>query len=178
MKLLYNEEGAPFDIVSLLSFINEFTKELGIKDVLIDDHLCEGILNGMRQDFPHVDGMEKASAFKKMANFMAYFIAEQPIKNPFPKDIIGAELANIPNHQSSMVAFALAVECLHNAKIHRSGGDVVLEKRIALSRHSYIDLMHSLSVITPRDHYQLLTVLLEQLAYKVNPDCQYKMFEM
>jgi len=178
MKLLYNDEGAPFDIVSLLSFINDFTKALGIKEVVIDDRLCEAILNGMRQDFPHVDGMEKASAFKKMANFMAYFIAEQPIRKPFPADVIGGELANIPNHQNSMVAFAVAVECLHNARIIRSDGDVVLENRIALSRHSYVDLMQSLSHVVPRDHYHLLTVLLEQLAYKVNPDCQYETFEM
>ena len=178
MKLLYNDEGAPFDIVSLLSFINDFTKELRIKEVLIDDRLCEGILSGMRQDFPHVDGMERASAFKKMANFMAYFIAEQPIRNPFPANVIGDELANIPNHQNSMVAFAVAVECLHNARIIRSGGDVVLKKRIALSQHSYIDLIQSLSHVIPRDHYHLLTVFLEQLAYKANSDCQYETFEM
>lgn len=180
MKILYNDDNVIIDTISLLKYINEYTKALGVQGVTIDDRICEGILAGMRVDFPHVDGLEKASAFKKMANFMAYFIAEQPIQNPFPASAIGEALAKIPNHQNSIVALQVAIEGLHGAKILDENGKTLctLCNRIQVSMHSYCDIIEALQRISPATHYKLVTVLLEQMAYKVNPGCQYELLDI
>lgn len=171
-SVLYNDE-MDFDLVALLTHINEFTKGLGVIGVAINPDICRSVLLGMRQDFPHRDGMEKASAFKQLANFITFFVAEKPILGPFPKEIIGVELAQIANHHNAMVAFQVAVDSLQGATIKRGDDTIMLGKRIELSRHSYIDIIDALSDATPATHFKMVTVLLEQLAYKSNPGCQY-----
>jgi len=40
----------------------------------------------MRQDFPHDDGLEKASPFKKAATFACFFISEKPVLDSLNTD--------------------------------------------------------------------------------------------
>ncbi len=172
-NVLYNDT-IDIDLAYLLSYINDFTKGLGEHRVSIDPQKCRLILLGMRQDFPHVDGMNHASCFKKIANFVAYFVAEKPIQNPFSEENIGSDLEKLSNHQNSIVALQVAIDGLHGAMIHRNQDqELKVENRIQISRHSYVDIIDALQSITPNTHYKLLTILFEQLVYKTNLDCQY-----
>lgn len=167
-------DGLQNDLINLYTYIDQFTFGLGISKVPIDTQKCSGLIIGINRDFPCKDGIAGASAFKKVANFAAFFSAERPIINPFPPEIIGADLAKIENHQNAMVALNLAVDALHGAQINRSDGEKILVNKIHLSRHSYVDIVDAISESTPQHSFKLLTVLFEQLAYKTNPECQYE----
>lgn len=72
-SVLYNDD-INLDIIALLTHINGFTKGLGVVKVAIDPDLCTGVLLGMKQDFPHKDGREKASVFKLLAEGVQNFV--------------------------------------------------------------------------------------------------------
>lgn len=175
MRIIYNDGGINADVVGLLQYINEFTKELGLVDVQVDDVACTSVLNGMKLDFPHVDGIEQASVFKKLGNFLTYFIAEAPIKSSFPVEKIGENLAKIRNHQNAIVGLHLVLDSLHNASICSGDTEKIIQNRVKISQHSYVDIINAINTVTPRDHYHLVTVLLEQMVYKDNPELQYEL---
>lgn len=177
-NLLYNDETI-LDEIALLTYINDFTKAINEIKVTVDPNICRSVLLGMQQDFPHVDGVESASPFKKVANFMTFFIANQPIQSRFSELNIGPKLAKIRNHQNVIVALQLAIDSLDGAVINgRNGTDIKLNQRISLSEHSYIDIVDALQNATPSTSFKLVTILLEQLAYKSNPGCQYDLLDL
>jgi hypothetical protein len=170
-RILYNNDDLE-DVTNVYSFINSFTLNLGIKNAETGPGIVERIVKGCKHDFPHSGGIDKASAFKQVANFACYFIAEKPVLEAFPSSIIG-QLSRIDNHQNAMLAFAIAEEALNNSTIEKDDGNIVVANRIQYSLHSYIDIIDALSSITPTTHFKLLTVFFEQLVYKTNPECQY-----
>ena len=171
-QILYNNEDLE-DVIYVFTFVDQFTLNMGISNVMVDTRTVNRIVRSCKQDFPHKGGVTKASAFKQVANFVCYFIAERPLTEPFPKEIIGNELAEIENHQNAMIAFALAEEALNNSTIEKETGVVSVINRIQYSRHSYIDIINALSNISPSAHFHLLSVFFEQMVYKTNSDCQY-----
>lgn len=170
--MIYNQNTLQ-DIVQVLRYINDLTLELGAIDVLMDVDSIVRVVEGCKQDFPHKDGIDKASAFKLAANFVCYFIAERPIKTVFSADAVSERLAKVENHQNAIVAFSLARTALHGSTIYRDDNICVVENPIKISYHSYGDIIEALAVATPSSHFKLVTVLLEQLVYKSNPECQY-----
>lgn len=168
---MYNDDPLQ-DTINVLKFINEFTKGFGTGPAVLDTVIIEEVIQNIRTDFPHEGGIEKASAFKQIAFFMCHFIEARPIIEPFPVEIV-QRLARVDNHQNAIIAFGIAEEALHCSKIERKDGALDIKIRIAYSKHSYVDIIEALSSIT-REHYQLVSVLLEQLVYKTNPQCQYK----
>lgn len=171
-QILYNDDPMQ-DIINILKYINNYTQESSIGLAVLDAAIIEKIVQNIRTNFPHDGGIEKASAFKQIAYFMCHFIEARPILEPFPVEIV-RRLARVENHQNAMVAFGIAEEALHQSKIELKGGKTIdIKNRINYSQHSYVDIIEALSSIT-REHYQLVSVLLEQLAYKTNPECQYK----
>ncbi|MEZ5490256.1 MAG: hypothetical protein R3F50_08045 [Gammaproteobacteria bacterium] len=172
-KALYNEPEI-YDSINVLAFINDFALGIGVKDLEIDERALDGVIVGMRADFPHCDGAEEASPFKKAANFLCYFVAERPIVNGFPEGSIGESLRRIHNHQNALIGFLFVCKMLHKATIHRTNGETLtIENPIRFSKHTLEDVVEAFSVITPQNHFKVIAVLLEQLAYKTNPDCQY-----
>lgn len=128
----------------------------------------------MWNDFPHADGLEAASPFKKAANFLCYLCAERCISGQFEQSAVGPEIAKIANHASPICGLEIAIEALHGATLDTREGPKILENRIWLSDHSYADIIGMLAQpVTPRDHFWVIAVLLEQMAYKENPECQY-----
>ena len=123
-----------------------------------------GVVAGMRLDFPHLGGLDAASPFKKAANFIVHFIAGEPIDAP-----------TIP-HANELFALTIAATYLHGAKLHgnASHGPRTLSNPIEVSGHSLTDILDAMASTTPDTSFKLITVLLEQLAYKTNPDCQYE----
>lgn len=171
MHILFNTEELD-DIICVLSFIDDYTLSLDNDHVEIDLAALNRVVRGCRLDFPHKGGVETASGFKQVANFVCHFIAERPIVEPFtlPND----NLMRIENHQNAMVAFSIAESALNNSKIVTENGEKIVSKPIDYSKHSYIDIIEALSATTPASSFKLVTVLFEQLVYKSNPDCQYK----
>jgi len=126
-----------------------------------------------RPDFPHKDGIAKASPFKKAANFFVWFVASKPILDEFPETIITKELKAIPNHQNVILAYHMAVDCLHGAELHKDGRVMVLSHKIKVSHHFFHDFVEAYSCATPSSDFKAASLLFEQLAYKVNPDAPY-----
>lgn len=177
-NILYSTE-VDQDLLSLLKYVNDFTKNIGEAAVEIDVDKCRSLLVMMRQDFPHRDGLEKASVFKKVAYFMCYFIGEAPILRPFSSANIGDEMAGMRNHQNAIMALQLAVDSLQGALVgENTEAQNELAKRIELSPHSYRDIIDAIKAPTHNTHFKMLCVLLEQLAYKTNPDCQYPAIDL
>lgn len=164
------------DTISLLKYIDTFTSSLGMADVSVDSDKCRNVIIGMHSDFPCIDGLSGASSFKKAANFLTYFVAERPIVTEFPSEALGEGIVKINNHQNALIGLCFVIDALHGASIH-SGTDSedikILSEKIVLSKHSFIDVVDALASSTPQSHFKVVTVLLEQLAYKSNPDCQY-----
>lgn len=101
-------------------------------------------------------------------------MAVKPISTPLPEALFGPHLTAIDNHANAYIALLLAVESLHEARLEWCDGSIhVLENRIEFSRHSLIDIVDALSTATPSTSFKLVSVLLEQMAYKTNPRCQY-----
>ena len=165
-------------MVAILSFINGLA-EIYCKDstISIDVTKIQAISYGIRMDFPHSDGLEKASIFKQVSNFMTYFIAEKPILASFSSENFPPEVLKIRNHENAIVALLLGFAALHNASILKNGENVTLSEPIKLSKHSFIDMIDALANISPNTHFKVLTVLLEQIAYKTNPECQYNLHQ-
>ena len=166
------------DASNVLGFISRFYATLGVNRVEIDGAAIDSALEASRQ---HLDeqpgGIERASPFKKAAAFLCHFVAGEPIKTPLPKQsalAIGLATANAaaPN-PNAVVALLIAMESLHRAKLMRSDGtECEVSRRLDLSTHSYADIVDALTQVTP-EHFKYVAVLLEQLAYKTNPRCQY-----
>jgi hypothetical protein len=172
MKFFFNERSED-DVVSILSFINGLAEVYCPDGILIDVPKIQAITQGIRRDFPHNDGLERASIFKQTANFMVYFIAEAPILASFSNSSLPSEILKIRNHENAIVSLLIGFAALNKATIIKHDKPVTLDKPIEISKHSFIDMVDALANTTPNLHFKMLTVLLEQLAYKTNPDCQY-----
>lgn len=170
-QILYNDDPME-DIINVLKHIDKLTVEFGTGLVILDTEIIEKIIQNIRTNFPHDGGVEKASAFKQVAVFICHFIEARPILEPFPVDIV-QRLSRVDNHQNAIIAFSIAEEALHHSKIERKDGCLSIKNRIAYSKHSYVDIIEALSSVT-RENWKLVAVFLEQLAYKTNPECQYK----
>lgn len=147
---------------------------MGFDDGLaVDSNALWGACTGMREKFPHVDGLEGSSAFKKVANFVVYFVAEKPIKADRVQVKVGDEVLKLD--LNAVIALEIAVFCLNNSEIAGANGSQRVDNGLYLSDHSYFDIIWTLSSgITPQSHYHLLALYFEQLTYKCNPDLEYK----
>lgn len=174
-QLLYNDNDMN-DAINVFTFIDKYTNNLGISPVVIDPGKVVGVVTGCKRDFPHDGGVQKASAFKQVANFVCHFIAARPLLEPFPIEVIKKDLAKIDNHQNAMVAFAIGATSINRSLIQLDDGHKEVAKPIVLSRHSYIDIIDAFANVSPVHHFNMAAVLFEQLTYKSNPECQYKTF--
>jgi len=167
-------ENPIIDRNNIIRYIDDFFGENDMQSVQVDSSEVYEVCLRMRTLFPHVDGMKKSSAFKKVANFVAHFIEIKPIKAFLPDYTIeGLSSFDI----NAVIALDIAITCLHKATIMRDDGKIdTIENPIYLSNHSYADIIQSLSFdhITQKTHYHLLAVFFEQMVYKTNRSCEYK----
>ncbi len=179
MQLNFNENSAE-DLKAILTFLEGMGYNPEGNLTAIRTTKIHEIIAVIRQSFPHKDGMNAASIFKKAAILMLFFISEKPIESDKIGELrIPSDISKFPNHLNTVVAFHLACQLLHNARIlSKDGKERILKEKIRLSRHSYIDIIESLCSATPQTHFHLVSVLLEQLAYKTNVECQYDVFEI
>jgi hypothetical protein len=176
-NILYNVGGdVNANAASIVVYINYFAKGFVEKPLQIDlDALTQVAAALQRPDFPHVDGIDKASPFKKAANFFVWFVSLKPIISAFPAETIGDDLNGIANHQNVMFAWDFAVSCLEGAKMYKSDGAVAeLKNRIQVSHHFYRDMVEAFAAATHVHHFKVASLLFEQLAYKANPGVSYE----
>ena len=171
------------DVPNVLGFISRFYATLGVRCVDIDVAALESALEGSKKHLGgQPGGVDGASPFKKAAAFLCHFVAANPIKTPLPKNsalAVGLETANEtqPN-QNAVIALRIALESLHGAKLTRSDGEECeVSRRLDLSKHSYADIVDAMTDATSKD-FKYVAVLLEQLAYKTNPRCQYASYQV
>lgn len=172
VAMIYNENPL-IDYDNILHYINEYTKSFGVQDVQVETKDLLALCSSIRTKFPHVDGIEKASAFKKVANFVAHFIQISPIKTA-----IAATAGNASEKSdiNAVVAFDIAIACLEKSSIELGPENIKkIDQPIYISDHSYKDIIEALSTsdICPEKHYQLLAVFFEQIVYKTNRHCEY-----
>lgn len=160
------------DYNNILQYINEATKSLEHPHVPIDTTALMTVCINIRQDFPHVDGIEKASVFKKAAYFIAHFLEKRPIKAN-----ITAVDGNAKSDINAVIAWDIAFAIIEGSEIAQRDGlpQKIVSNPLYLSDHSFTDIMEALSStkICPSSHYHLLAVFLEQIVYKTNPHCEY-----
>lgn len=174
--MLYPDGGdVAANLCSIAIYVDSFAKRLGLKELDVDPQALTSVAAALvRPDFPHVEGLEKASPFKKAANFFVWFVAERPVITELPVSLIGKELSGITNHQNVIVAYHMAVDCLHGARLHLKDGDTkILENRIRVSMHFFQDFVEAFSAAVPAHHFKIVSLLFEQLAYKANPGISY-----
>ena len=179
MRLTFNEN-LDEDLTAILVFLEGVGYNEGKNPVAVNVSKLTSILSGIRQDFPHDDGMDKASIFKKAVTFLVYFVAEKPLEDEkIGKLNIPKEIQKIPNSLNTLLAFLIAINLINNSQIeHPDGTSKELTNKIKISKHSLIDIIDALSNATPATHFKMCAVLLEQLAYKSNCECQYEVFEL
>lgn len=171
------------ELANVLGFVSRFYTTLGVRRVSVDVDALENGLEAMREHLSgQPGGVEGASPFRKAAAFLCHFVEAKPIGTPLPlASTFGAALAarlGVPADPNTVLALRIAMESLHGAILERDDGETFqLERRLDLSTHSYIDIVDALTDATP-DHFKYVAVLLEQLAYKTNPRCQYPTYQV
>lgn len=166
------------DTRNLFAYIDSFVESLGFDEFEIDESKLLSVVQVMRGKFPYAQGHQNANPFKKVAYFVVNFIAERPLLSSFPDYYVvkDTQINTIKNHQNAVLAYFIAIDSLENAKIHRTNGEdveIILNNRIKVSKHSFVDIIESISDATPLTHFKTLTVLFEQLAYRSNPHASY-----
>ncbi len=173
-QILYGGQDVLTNAVTVATYINSFAKNLGIKELEVEMTALSSLATALiRPDFPHKDGLEKASPFKKAANFFVWFVATKPIVKEIPPEIIGPELSSIPNHQNVIFAYHMAADCLHGADLYKNGSVIKLDEKIKVSMHFFRDFTEAFSTATPVYHFKIMSLLFEQLAYKANDNISY-----
>lgn len=152
------------------TFLSESKYDL---EVILDERILNHVINIMYYDGLYLNGdLAQTSVFKKVAVFVSYFVAEKPLKLKTKNDSISS-FVDIPFYENAVIAFEIARDSLWGATIRRHDDNkVVLDKRIAISEHSYVELINAMSKLSS-DSYLIIAVLLEQMAYRANPECSY-----
>src|SRR4051794_26270879 len=128
-KILYQDgNDVTANLFSIAVYVNSFAKALGLTELNVNPAGFRSVAAALaRPDFPHREGLEKASPFKKAANFFVWFVASRPIQDELPLSLIGPELRSIQNHQNVIFAYHMAIDCLTGAELHKNGHIVSLK---------------------------------------------------
>ena len=156
------------DAVTLCGYVDAYYSSLGMGPIDISLEKMFSVATGMALDCPYPHGIEAASPFKKVASFTTNMVASRPIMTPIP------DFGDLATHQNAIVAFSMSIDMLEGATIHcAKRGPIVLEKRITVSKHFFVDTISALSFATPLQHFSLVSLLFESLAYEANPNAPY-----
>lgn len=175
-SLLYPDGIGPFAHSAFLAlYLQGYAKGMGVAKLRIDLDALDRLSNELlHPEFPHVDGVEGASPFKKAAYFFIWMTHHRPVLDSLPESHVGREIIALPNHQNVVIAYNFVARCLHGATLQRTdGSEVTLGNRIRISIHSMCDLIDTFTPSVPNNHFKPACLLFEQLAYKANPKAPY-----
>jgi len=151
------------DYMSVVSLIDSFAKK-NDSPINYDQQKIFTILQYLDNEFC-MNGNKNSNIFKKASSFLCNFIAERPVDG---FEISNKKLKKINNYRNAVIGFHIVCTFIKGATV---GNDGIIENPIELSEHSYIDIIDALSQVT-NIHFNTITVLLEQLIYKSNPQLQ------
>jgi len=159
------------DLQNVCEYIDGFCHAVSMPYVDLNTIALMGVLTTLQQDFPYQHGPQKASPFKKVAAFTTAFVAAKPILTPLPEDKFGL----VAGCQNAILAYEFSIDALHGAEINcqKRKKIIVLENRIKISKHYWMDLIKAISACAPVYHFELLSLLYEALAYRWNTDASY-----
>jgi hypothetical protein len=177
-RFLYNSDPKQ-DEAHILAVLEGLGKEFG--KIEINTIELASLCTQIKTDFPHRGGVENASVFKKMANFILWFVQNKPI-TAIPlemENVFTDDLRKIHNYKNILIGLWIALDGMHEASLLRSDGEeVTIQYSMELSQHSIVDIVEAISSVSPSTGFKMLTVLLEQIAYKTNGHCQYGTFKI
>ncbi len=159
------------DYFSIMALIDRFALENKADISVNEDKL---FLLSKRMEVPCINGAENANVFKKSSTFLCEFIGEQIVESF--KCNMSNKLKKIPNNGSAIIGFYIVTTMLCRATVQN--GIKTIDNPIELSGHSYNDIIDALSLVTLSGSFKLVTVLLEQLVYKSNPNLQYNIHKV
>lgn len=158
------------DAFNLFEFCSGFYSVLGLNPEISQAKLWNTLAEHQTILIKNVS-IARPSVFKLSAAFTIAFVLTSPLDQPLASGRLDPKLTEIPNHQNALIPFEYCRYILCGAKInHPKRGDIELKKRINLSKHFKIDLIHSIAAIN-RDgaNFHLLSLIYESLCYKANP---------
>jgi len=176
------------DVVTILTAIDGFVASIESSDGLlvenidVDIYEVESLVRSMRNDFPYEGGYKDASAFKKIAVFISFFMNSRPLRGIKFGDnhYLNEKHENhLTRYLNAEFVVRFMIYLLEDFIIHRADAEQAVENPIAITTHSYIDLVQTLGTnsydLCPQK-ISLLALFIEQLVYKTNPQCQYADF--
>jgi hypothetical protein len=156
------------DNVEIMALIDSFVEANSAK-ITINEHKLFYMIKRLHTNFPCINGANNANVFKKSSAFLCEFVGEEIVEN-FECQM-SDKLKKISNNGGAIIAFHIVTTMLNNATVQ--DGKESITNPIELSKHSYVDIIDSLSCITLDRSFRLVAVLLEQLVYKTNSHLQY-----
>lgn len=176
--------------ITFLSILEAFTDSFihgdvtQVETIKVDSAIVDTLIYAINEsEFPHIDGLDASSAFKKASHLITYIIEMQPITGVIFKDEIDNHYSftHVLNDFNPNAVFALhlGISLINNHEMDKGNGEKVQPSDvIAVTEHSYYDILGALSEssISPSMHYSLIALLLEQMFYKTNPKLQYDDF--
>jgi len=158
------QKGQPHDIAMLCGFCHGLAAQVPQSDTYVNTLAIQDLIYNLYTGFPHPAGLVRASPFKKAAAFLCYWVNNKPLlmqPDPFA-------------HVNVKFGLHMALWSLEDATLTMNGTTHTIHNPLQLSEHSLLDIVHALARCEkPMDAFLFVSVLLEQLAYKTNPHCQY-----
>lgn len=183
IKMLYTKptsSGIYNAVNQMAIYLDKWAAGCGAQKIIVDQNRLHELVAEMQfavDNFPHKDGFDAASPFKKAGYFFVSFIAISPIVGLKFEPNLNANSQRIEyssRQWNVMVAYALVVDFLINATIQRTDGvSLKLTNRIKVSHHFYSETIEAFRDATPQTHYKVASLFFESLAYRVNPDVSY-----
>ena len=153
--------------------------EFGLKNVKMDRIAFSRLvhkLNSVKEPdgFPHEDGFEKSSVFKKAAYFFTLFVAHKPLVKVTGVENIHEDIWKSGEQWLNIYfAYLLVKISLTGVSYQNRHGEVTLENQIVVSEHTRSDIIEAYSQTMISDFFQITCLLIEQMCYKVNNSAAY-----
>jgi hypothetical protein len=159
------------DYESILLFIEQFANSSGLKQIQVDANALRETLAVSTNHPPEL------SLFKRVATFICAFSYFRPVQTPFPENVFGKMITQIPNHQNAILAFEIAKNALWGASLRSADGrNKIINNQISMSAHMYADTITFLSNLDPSKDVFGVALLLESLCYQSNSELAYSNF--
>ena len=152
----------------------------GVKSVKINVRNIEDLAKLLHQarsgnKFPHTDGFQKASVYKKAAYFFTLFCTYKPITDIVGLEYIREEIWKAQGDWRNVyTAYLLVKESLRGVSYKNKYKETVLLNEINASPHTIADMVEAFSEPVPTDKFKLAALFFEQMCYKNTPEAQYK----
>src|ERR1035437_7101163 len=151
-------------LLSIGTYIDAFARGAGLKELFVSSQALACVASDVQRHIQ--EHGNRTSPFKRAASFFICFVNHRPVHQNIPLE---DSLAEIPNHQNSVLAFSIAIASLHEAELLSHSGTKLLRNKITVSKNFYFEFVRSYSNLAhPYEHIDTLALLFEQMAYRAD----------